>query len=251
MSKVVCIDPGHGGKDPGAVANGLKEKDITLAISLKLGKILEENGIKVVYTRTTDKYLSLTERANVSNKANADAFISIHTNSFTNPSARGLEIWTSKGQTKADILATYVGEELIKEFPNVPFRKDLSDGDLDKEANFTVLAKTKAPAILPELGFISNKQDNELQLKRQDDFAKAIANGIFRFFNMNVKADTKKKTVKISINGKTRVVEGYYRNGTNYVYVDGKPYPIRQVAAALGLKNIDWNNTTKTVIIKD
>lgn len=246
MSKVVCIDPGHGGKDPGAVANGLKEKDITLAITLKIGKILERHGVKVCYSRTTDKYLSLTERAELSNKNNADAFVSIHTNSFTNPSARGLEVWTSRGQTKGDILATYVGQELIKAFPDVPFRKDMSDGDLDKESNFTVLVKTKAPACLCELGFISNKEDNKLQTGKQDEFALAIAKGVLKFLGVPFN-----NTIKVSINGKVREVKGYFKNGTNYVYVGDKAYPIREVLTALGFKNIDWNNNTKTVIVKD
>lgn len=193
-TKIVHLDAGHGGKDPGACANGLQEKDITLAITLKIGKILERHGVKVCYSRTTDKYLSLTERAELSNKNNADAFVSIHTNSFTSPSARGLEVWTSRGQTKGDILATYVGEELIKAFPNVPFRKDMSDGDLDKESNFTVLVKTKAPACLCELGFISNKEDNKLQTGKQDEFAVAIAKGILRFLGIAYKEEVKKTT---------------------------------------------------------
>lgn len=184
MSKVVCIDPGHGGKDPGAVRNGLQEKDITLAIALKLGNILEKHKIKVVYTRTTDKYLSLTERANISNRANADALVSIHTNSAANSSARGLEIWTSRGQTQGDMLATCIGEQLMEDFKGVPFRADYSDGDLDKEENFTVIAKAKAPACLIELGFISNKEDNKLQTGNQDEFALAIAKGVLKFLGI-------------------------------------------------------------------
>jgi len=185
MSKVVCIDPGHGGKDPGAVGNGLKEKDITLAISKKLGEILELNGIKVIYSRTNDTYLDLPSRAKIANDNNVDVVISIHTNAFTNTSARGIEIWTSKGTTKADELATLVCNELQKAFPNVPFRADYSDGDLDKEEGFYILKYTKAPAILPELGFITNKEDNALQTTKQDDFAIAIAKGVKKFLTGN------------------------------------------------------------------
>lgn len=214
MSIKVWLDAGHGGKDPGACANGLKEKDITLAITLKIGKILERHGVKVCYSRTTDKYLSLTERAELSNKNNADAFVSIHTNSFTNPSARGLEIWTSRGQTKGDILATYVGQELIKAFPDVPFRKDMSDGDLDKESNFTVLVKTKAPACLCELGFISNKEDNKLQTGKQDEFAEAIAKGILSYLGIKY-VEPKKEKSKQDTDIIYRVQVGAYREKKN------------------------------------
>lgn len=210
----VFLDAGHGGKDPGACANGLQEKDITLAITLKIGKILERHGVKVCYSRTTDKYLSLTERAELSNKNNADAFVSIHTNSFTNPSARGLEVWTSRGQTKGDILATYVGQELIKAFPDVPFRKDMSDGDLDKESNFTVLVKTKAPACLCELGFISNKEDNKLQTGKQDEFAEAIAKGVLSYLGIKY-VEQKKEESKQGTDIIYRVQVGAYKEKKN------------------------------------
>lgn len=142
MAKV-HLDFGHGGKDPGALGNGLKEKDITLSIGLKLGEILKRHNIEVTYSRTTDVFIDLTPRANMANNAKADIFVSLHVNSATNINATGLEIWTTKGQTKADILATKIGEQLQKDFPSIAFRKDMSDGDLDKEENFTVLAKLK------------------------------------------------------------------------------------------------------------
>ena len=90
--RTVVIDAGHGGKDPGAVGKRGKEKDIALAIALKLGKYIEENipEVKVIYTRKTDVYPKLIERANMANEAEADLFISIHVNAIENkPSARG------------------------------------------------------------------------------------------------------------------------------------------------------------------
>src|SRR5699024_4021819 len=82
MSKIIVIDAGHGGQDPGAVANGLREKDLTLYISKRIKKYLDDNysGHKVLLTRTTDKYLSLTERANIANRNNVDLFVSVHIN---------------------------------------------------------------------------------------------------------------------------------------------------------------------------
>ena len=92
----VVIDAGHGGKDPGAVGATLKEKDINLRVALALGKLLEkEKGIKVVYTRKTDVFVDLNERANIANRNKADLFLSIHTNaSAGSKSVTGTESYT-------------------------------------------------------------------------------------------------------------------------------------------------------------
>lgn len=94
----VVIDAGHGGKDPGAISANKKiyEKNVTLAVALMVGKSIEENHpeVKVLYTRKTDKFVGLNERARMANKANADLFISIHTNAAKNRSARGAETYT-------------------------------------------------------------------------------------------------------------------------------------------------------------
>lgn len=183
MSKV-WIDAGHGGKDSGAVGNGLKEKDITLSIALKLGKVLKEQGFEVGYSRTTDVYLDLTPRATKANQFKADAFVSVHVNSAASSTATGLEVWTSKGQTKGDILATAIGEQLQKDFPNIAFRKDMSDGDLDKEENFTVLAKTNMAACLIEFMFIVNPSDAQILRTKQNEFAESTAKGILNYLGV-------------------------------------------------------------------
>ncbi|BAO77238.1 N-acetylmuramoyl-L-alanine amidase [Winogradskyella sp. PG-2] len=91
---VVVLDAGHGGKDPGAMKNGYKEKKIALDVVLKLGKTLEEiDDIKVIYTRKTDKFIELWRRADIANKADADLFISIHCNSVNNSKPFGTETW--------------------------------------------------------------------------------------------------------------------------------------------------------------
>ena len=97
--KVVVLDPGHGGKFPGAVWGGVKEKDLTLSVALKLGALIEEGmpGVKVVYTRKTDKQLGdeliddLQARADIANKSKGDLFLSIHVNASKDRSARGVE----------------------------------------------------------------------------------------------------------------------------------------------------------------
>jgi N-acetylmuramoyl-L-alanine amidase len=90
---IVVIDPGHGGKDPGAINKGIREKDIVLGIGLKLGKMINENfpEVKVVYTRNSDVFIPLIDRSRIANKNKADLFISIHANSGGAPSTRGTE----------------------------------------------------------------------------------------------------------------------------------------------------------------
>ena len=231
------MDGGHGGKDPGALGNGLKEKDITLAMSKKVGAILQEHGVVINYTRTTDKFLTLTERAMVANNAAADFFVSFHVNSATNPNARGFELFTTKGTTKADELAEYIALEIIKAFPDVPFRADKTDGDLDKEENFTVITKTKMPAVLVEMGFIVNSIDAQMLRTQQDKIATAIAKGILKYLGIAYKEDG----IKISINGKTYVMEGVFENNKNYVGV-------RELSEALGYR-VDWDAVNKVVKI--
>lgn len=92
---IVVIDAGHGGHDPGCNGGDSKEKQVTLAIALKLGKLIEDSlkGVKVVYTRKTDKFIELSERGNIANKNNADLFISIHCNANDNKEAAGTETY--------------------------------------------------------------------------------------------------------------------------------------------------------------
>ncbi|MEG2230346.1 MAG: N-acetylmuramoyl-L-alanine amidase [Bacilli bacterium] len=90
----VFIDPGHGGNDPGAIGNGMNEKDIVLEISKKVGNILTQKGVTVEYSRTNDTYVSLDGRAQMANNWGASLFVSIHSNSFGDSSARGTECFT-------------------------------------------------------------------------------------------------------------------------------------------------------------
>ena len=89
MTKIF-LDPGHGGKDSGAIGNGLKEKDIALSITLKIGEILKRHNLEVIYSRTTDIFVELSDRARKANNINADYFISIHTNAFTDTNVQGV-----------------------------------------------------------------------------------------------------------------------------------------------------------------
>lgn len=187
----VCIDAGHGGHDPGAIGpSGVKEKDVNLAVALKLGEMLRTRKIDVVYTRKNDSHdfprdqkQNLAKRVSIANTSKADIFVSIHCNSANNRQARGMEIYTTVGRTKADILAEKIIESWKETFKNPIIRKDISDGDSDKEANFYVLKYTRMPAVLIELGFISNpEEEKELSSDSfQTKAAEAISRGIYSF----------------------------------------------------------------------
>src|SRR5690606_39970832 len=120
----IFIDPGHGGSDPGATANGLKEKDLTLKIALKMKDLLMQyEGVQVKLRRETDKYLSLSERANMANKWEADYFISIHVNAATNAAATGFEsyIYNGKysGKQETHRKRSIIHAETMKQLTNV------------------------------------------------------------------------------------------------------------------------------------
>ena len=178
----VFIDAGHGGSDPGAVGNGLKEKDIVLSIATKLGALLNGRGISIKYSRTTDTYLSLEERARLANAWGADLFVSIHADSATS-SVRGTECYTHPtANTATKTLSGNVSRAIANKF-------GISNRG-HKEANFAVLRLSNMPSILVETAFISNSSDANLLNTRQADFSVTIANSILSYFS--------KKTIDIS-----------------------------------------------------
>ena len=158
------IDPGHGGETaPGAVGPaGAQEKDIALAVSLMIAGHLSCNDYdQVRLTRYTDHELSLDDRCEISNAGDYDCFVSIHCNAAEASSATGFEVWTSPGWTLADPIATTIWRSFKEAFPDMRARLDTSDGDPDKESRFRVLVGTHAPAVLVELGFISNPEQEQ------------------------------------------------------------------------------------------
>lgn len=170
----VVIDAGHGGFDSGAVNGGLYEKASTLAMAKLLKKELEGKGYKVVMTRESDVFPTLSDRCEISNKANADIFVSIHCNSAENKEAKGIETFYCTGSIKGQTIAKAVQTELIE-----------ATGAKDrgvKSGLYFVLKHTKAPAILVETGFISNEDEKKLLFKTyyQEKVVKAIASGLMK-----------------------------------------------------------------------
>lgn len=191
MSKVIVLDPGHGGSDPGAVANGLREKDLTLDICKRIKRHLEDNytGIKVHMTRTTDKYLSLSQRAQYANNKKADLFVSVHINAG---GGTGYEDFVynklSNSSTTAKMRNTF-HTEVVKE---QSFWRNRGK----KKANFAVLRLTKMSAILTENGFIDTKSDaNKLKSNTYlNRIAKGHAGGIAKALGLKKKSKPKKST---------------------------------------------------------
>lgn len=183
---LVIIDPGHGGNDPGAVNEqvGLREADVNLNLALLISDLIRlgDYSYRVSLTRHDDFFVSLENRCSLANNAHAAAFVSIHCNAAQDKNVRGHEVWTSPGQTKADILATELFTGLGAFMPARTFdphskaRPDYDDGDPDKETNFYVLRHTVMPAALVEVEFISN--DGMAEFLKDQNNLRRIAFGM-------------------------------------------------------------------------
>lgn len=198
---IVVIDAGHGGRDPGGVANGYREKDVALNVSLLLGKLLSNTEIKVVYTRKTDVFIGLWKRGKIANNAKADLFVSIHCNTVNNSKPYGTETFVlglhankqnleiAKKENAVILLEDDYKERYEGFDPNseesVLGLTLLQEENLDKsfslaaeiqqnfsqnlkrknrgvkQAGFVVLHQTYMPSVLIELGFLSNKNEGK------------------------------------------------------------------------------------------
>ena len=167
----IVIDAGHGGPDPGAIYGTRMEKDDNLKLALAVQKILQEQGQQVVMTRDTDIFIPLSERSAISNHNNADLFISIHRNSNQDPAASGIENYVHITASETDVL---YAQKVIREVVNAGIQNNR--GVI--RANFAVLRYTLAPAMLLEMGFITNERDNQLFDQNFYAYAAAIARGI-------------------------------------------------------------------------
>lgn len=172
---VVVIDPGHGGKDPGAIGlRGLQEKNVILPISKKVADILEKKGIQVVMTRDSDYFVDLAPRVEIADRVNANLFVSIHANSMpaNRTDVNGLETYYySSGQGLARAIHSSVLQSI-----------DVRDRRVRK-ARFYVLRKSSMPSVLVEVGFVTGKIDSPRlgTTAYQNQMAEAIARGILQY----------------------------------------------------------------------
>lgn len=175
---VIVVDAGHGGTDPGAQRGYVKEKDLTLAIAKKTREKLEENGVKVVMTRGDDTFIPLPERVNITNNLKPDLFLSVHINSLESSNdIHGIETYYQTDISKP--LAQQVHDSLVTELtaPNRAIRK----------AKFYVINRTEVPAVLAEVGFISNKAERDKLVSEdyQEKIAGALAKGAILYLKQH------------------------------------------------------------------
>jgi len=189
QKEIIVIDPGHGGVDPGKVGvNNALEKDINLAVSLKLAECLQKKGYQIVLTREEDvglysegdsnkKRADMAKRVALISEASPAVAVSIHQNSFTQESSKGAQVFyhpqSAEGKRLAEIM-----QDTIKEFV-----KDENQRAAKANDSYYMLKKTTCPLIIVECGFMSNYEEAELLVTEayQQKMAEAIAEGIERF----------------------------------------------------------------------
>lgn len=194
QDKIIILDAGHGGEDPGAVINGeIYEKDLNLQITLEIGKALEEKGFVVVYTRTDDRLLykedenikgirkisDLKNRCKIAERYPDSLFISIHMNSFGNSKYSGLQTYYSKSNEKSKLLADSVQNKVISDLQKNNNRTTKPGNDM------YLLENIGNPAILIECGFMTNKEElkklSEKEYQKQLSFS--IVCGIIEYID--------------------------------------------------------------------
>ncbi|WP_245629812.1 N-acetylmuramoyl-L-alanine amidase [Domibacillus robiginosus] len=182
-NQTIILDPGHGGHDSGAVGFGLKEKDVVLETGLKVNELLKKTPFNVKMTRSTDTFITINNRAKFASQNNGNVFVSIHANASTNPSANGTETLYYSATNKANgadsrLLSEKLQKRMLEAW-------NLRDRGLVRRDNLGVLKYNTVPSALVELGFISNKAEND-KLKSdywQTAMSKAIYYGILDYYN--------------------------------------------------------------------
>jgi N-acetylmuramoyl-L-alanine amidase len=189
--RVVAIDPGHGGIDGGAKSGSIEEKNITLDLALKLGRVLEANGAKVIYTRTTDidyytrgrggKRNDLLKRVAIINTSGAAVFISVHVNSIRGSRWSGAEVYYNPKVPENRRLAETI-QQVMQFFPPGNKRQAKQDNDI------LVLKDTQVPGVLLEAGFLSNPQEAALLVDGvyQQRLAEHVARALAYYFSHDV-----------------------------------------------------------------
>lgn len=173
----VVLDPGHGGIDPGAVADdGVYEKTVNLALARRVRDFLEVAGVEVILTREADDYCpSLAERAALANNEAADLFVSLHANSDRHPSCKGIELFYYPGSREGSTIAGAVKRVIDN-------RSVLAQCRV-KTSCYLVLKKTAMPALLVEAGYLSNAGERRRLLNPayREELARAVAEGIITY----------------------------------------------------------------------
>ena len=213
MPYSIMLDAGHGGTDPGAVYNGRREKDDTLRLVFAIGQILQDRGVDVEYTRTTDIYETPFQKAMEANEAGVDYFVSIHRNSFEQDNiVSGVEslVYDLSG------IKYRMAENINANLETVGF----VNLGVKARPNLVVLKRTKMPAVLVEVGFLNSDTDNQLFDENFNDIALAIADGILETLEEVARESAVNQTetgqeMLSSENGESRQNGAYFENSEN------------------------------------
>lgn len=176
---IIGLDPGHGGIDPGAIGlAGSREADIVLSITLRLAALLEAQGHTIVLTREDNDSVSLRDRVQILNEAGCDLVLSIHINAFDNPQPAYISAWICGQGGEAEKLADILT-------PQLAAATGWPDGGV-RVKGFYILRRTEAPAVLLELGFISNPEQEQqlIQSCLQDIMAQSINRGVNQYIRI-------------------------------------------------------------------
>ena len=272
----VVIDPGHGGKDPGAISpNNNYEKTVVLKVSLLLGEMIQKNfpDVKVVYTRNDDRFIGLAKRAKIANDIGADLFISIHANAIEIPSANGFETWVlglHKSQAALEV-AKFENSAILMEENNEQTYSEFDPNDPDayialsmrqnafldqslilanaiqkdsklklglrnrgvKQAGFMVLYRATMPAVLVELGFLSNPRDEKLLISKSGQIK--LANHLFEGFkNYKNKYDNVDESL-------TKITEENINNKSSDLMDTGKIFKVQLATSSVKIPILPEN----------
>lgn len=232
--KSVIIDAGHGGSDPGAVYEGRQEKDDALNLALAVGRILENNGVDVMYTRINDVYDTPLEKAQIVNESGADYLVSIHRNAMPIPgTASGIMSLVYENGGTAELMGKNINQELA--------RLGFQDLGVMERPGLIILRKSDMPAVLVEAGFLDNPADNEMFDRNFWQIAQAIANGVLTTIRQEEEMKPRYYQIQIGSYLNRKMAEEATAQLTEqgypafYVYQDGY-YKVR-VGAYLNLDN--------------
>jgi len=227
----IGIDPGHGGRDPGAIGpTRLYEKDVTLGISLELGRLLKAAELEPVFTRTDDRTVELITRTALLNNMKCDLALSVHINSATRQEANYISTFI---QVEGGQLAQKVQNELVQ-------ATGWPDGGV-RVKNLHMTRETKMPAILVECGFISNlEQEKQLrQPEFQRKLARAIADGVLAYLGKG-KGGNAVSDIKVIVKGKE--LPGKLIDNRTWV-------PLRELIEALN-NQVIWDEQDRAAVVK-
>jgi len=178
---LICLDPGHGGTDPGAVVGDVREADVALDYARAIGEALETRGHSVLYTRLEDETLGLSARARAANEAGAGAFISVHCNASTSTVPHGFQVFRAATSARGEALARAIYNRVTAAIGTTRWSGVHPDeSPACGGRRLYVLRATSMPAVLLELGFLTHVGERTLLLEPayRDMIDRAIADGI-------------------------------------------------------------------------